>query len=297
MSGIIKISIILFVIPLFIVINFNIVEASYLTASKYEIEMIIDNPREVTSDTINLNLDLDNESIVKKNIYLENFILENSAGTEIPPRYIKIETPHLLQKESLDKQHRFLISKMDQEKSWFRISLAKEAAFLEPGEYTGFINIDDLDWEIKVSVLIKSFVNFSINDNTFELEITEAAHTNFFIADDLCEINIESNYSNWEIKAHLEKFTNEAGNNLEPEFLFYRLEEVNRKTDLENLTQEQFSNFKENDMIIMINGKDYKSGLIAIRFAVDLLRDNNSVQPSGLYRGKLIFTLRSLNNM
>jgi hypothetical protein len=289
---------ILLIFTSLLIIPINLISAADLSASEYEINLNMDYPQEITSDPIEINrifLEAENRSD-HKNIYLESFTLNNSRGKEIPARYIKIETPHLQGKETLDNRTRYLIIKNNQEKSWFKIELIKEAAFLEPGEYTGIITIDDLDWEIKVTALIKPFVSFSISDNTFKFEITEPFERNFFITDDLYLIDVDSNHSNWEIQAELDEFTNEQGEKLNPEYLFYRLEAADRKIDINYLQKDQFSNFNENKMTIMINGSGYDQGLTGVRFGVDLARESTIVQPSGLYSGKIIFTLRTLDN-
>jgi hypothetical protein len=78
--------------------------------------------------------------------------------------------------------------------------------------------------------------------------------------------------------------------------LFYRLRKADRRIDINDLQKDKFSNFNKDEMIIMINARDYDRGLKAIRFGVDLERENTTVQPSGLYNGKIIFTLRTLDN-
>ncbi|MFP4371691.1 MAG: hypothetical protein ACLFQ4_05675, partial [Halanaerobium sp.] len=163
------------VIFILIIININTLAAG-LTVSDYELNLSLNYPREVISDPVEIkssNSEAENgtKNVTKnENVYLDKFILENSKGKEIPARYIILETPHLQKQETLDTQHRYLIMKKNQEKSWFKLGLTKEAAFFEPGEYTGIITIADLDWEINVTVLIEPFVSFSIADNTFEFE-------------------------------------------------------------------------------------------------------------------------------
>jgi len=280
-----------------LIIQTNLVYAENLTASKYEINLTLDYQQQILSDPIEIKRTLlePETRINKKNIYLESFNLKNSKGVEIPFQYIIIENPNLQKQKRLDSRTRFLVMKEDQQKSWFKIGLTKEAALLDPGEYTGIINIDDLDWQIKVTVLIKRFANFSKNDNTFEFEITEPFESNFFITADLYKIDIISNYSDWEVQGYLEGFTNAEGETLNSDHLFYRLEEVNRSIDINRLQKDQFSNFKEKQMII-INGRDYNQNLRAIRFGVDLGRESSTVQPAGLYNGKIVFTLRTLDN-
>jgi hypothetical protein len=278
--------------------NINSLATGNLTASQYDLNLTLSYPQEIISAPVEINRSsLKTNSTVKQNVYLDSFILKNSKGKEIPASYIKIETPNLQEMERLDNRHRFLIMKNNQEKSWFKIGLAKEAAFFEPGEYTGIISIDDLDWEIKLTALIKPFVSFSVEDNTFEFEIAEPFASDFFITDELYQIKVDSNHSSWEIKAHLEDFINEEGENLDPKYLYYRLEEADRSTDINQLQKDQFSSFKDDQMTIMINGHDYDQGLKAIRFGLDLAREGTAVQESGLYRGKIIFTLRILINM
>jgi len=295
MSGKIKISAVLII--LFLVISFNSAAASYLTSSKYEIEMIIDNPEEIISDPIDINADTETKAGLKNNnIYIDSFVLQNSAGQEIPAQHIKIETPYFNQ--SLDKSYRFLLMKNEQEKSWFKISLLRQVAYFEPGKYSGKINIDQLDWEIDIEILIKPFVSLNLKENRFEFEISNASQTNFFIAPDLYEISVDSNHTDWEIQVALEQeaFLNQQGNSLSPDNLYYRLEAVDQQYDLNELKQEEFTNLKKNGMITMINGSDYQKGLTAIRFGVDLDGENNFVQPAGLYSGTIIFTLRTLED-
>ena len=259
--------------------------------------MTIDYPQEKISDTINIDLDTELDTIKNnKNIYINSFTLQNSSRQQIPQQYIKIETPYF--NETLDKPHRFLLMKKEEKKSWFKISLLKQAAYLEPGKYEGKINIDEMDWELDINILIKPFVSLSLIENNFELEITNASQTDFFIAPDLFEIEVESNHSDWEIEAALEQeaFQNQEGNLLDPDDLYYRLERLDQKSDLNELKKEQFTSLSENGMITIINGSDYQNGLKAIRFGVDLAGENNSVQPAGLYSGKIIFTLKTLNN-
>ena len=279
------------------IIQINSIQAADLTTSQYEINLILDYPQKIFSETVAINRSSSNSinSADNKNNYLESFILKNKKGKEIPVRYIKIETPYLQEEETLDKRQRYLIMKKNQEKSWFKIGLSKEAAFLEPGQYTGIIEIDDLEWQIKVTALIKPFVNFSIDDNTFEFEIAEPFQSNFFITDDLFQIDIISNHNDWEIQGQLEEFTNGQGSKLDPEYLFYRLE-ADLKKDKININQNQFSNFKKDENIIMISGNNYNQDLKGIRFGVDLSRDKDSIQPAGIYKGRIIFTLRNLNN-
>jgi hypothetical protein len=287
------------IIFILIITNINLLAAENLTASQYDLKLTLNNPQEIISAPVEINrssLEAIN-STAKKNIYLNRFTLKNAKGIEIPARYLKIETPHLQEQETLDNRHRFMILKNNQEKSWFKIGLTKEAAFFEPGEYTGIISIDDLDWEIKLTALIKAFVSFSVEDNNFEFEIAEPFSSDFFIADDLYQMKVDSNHSNWEIQAHLEDFINEEGENLDPKYLYYRLEAAARSTDIKQLQKDQFSNFNDDQTTIMINGRDYERGLRAIRFGLDLAREDAGVQQSGLYRGKIIFTLRILNNM
>ena len=267
-----------------LIIQTNLVYAENLTASKYEINLTLDYQQQILSDPLEIKRTLLEQEtrINKENIYLESFNLKNSKGVEIPFQYIIIENPNLQKQKRLDSRTRFLVMKEDQQKSWFKIGLTKEAAFFEPGEYTGIINIDHLDWEIKLTALIKPFVSFSVEDNTFEFEIAEPFSSDFFIADDLYQMKVDSNHSNWEIKAHIEDFINEEGENLDPKYLYYRLEEADRSTDINQLQKDQFSNFKDGEMTVMINGREYDQGLRAIRFGLDLAREGAAVQQSGL---------------
>ncbi len=296
-----KISFVIYILLIFIsflIILTNLIYAEDITASQYKLNFILNYPQKVISDPVEINrtsLETDKKN-ENQNIYLDSFILKNSKGKEIPEHYIILETPFLQKQETLDKQHRFLILRNNQDKSWFRIGLAKETGFIEPGEYTGILNIDDLDWEIKVKAVIKPFVSFSIEENTFEFEIIEPFANEFFITDDFYQMNVDYNHSNWEVKAHVEGFINEQGEKLDPEYLYYHLERTDISTDINKLKKDEFSNFKEDEMNIMINGRDYDRGLTAIRFGVNLARDNVDVQPAGFYKGKIIFTLRILNN-
>ncbi|RAK10622.1 hypothetical protein C8C77_1049 [Halanaerobium saccharolyticum] len=296
MSGKVKISAVL-IILLFLVINSNSAAASYLTSSRYKIEMVVDTPEEIISDPININASTEKKAELKNNnIYIDSFVLQNSAGQEIASQYIKIETPYLNQ--SLDKSYRFLLMKNGQEKSWFKISLLRPAFYFGPGKYSAKINIDELDWEIDIEILIKPFVVLNLNENRFEFEISNASQTDFFIAPDLYEINVDSNHTDWEIQVALEQetFLNQQGNSLSPDNLYYRLETVDRQYNLNELKKEEFASLEKNGIITMINGSDYKKGLTAIRFGVDLEGENNSVQPAGLYSGTIIFTLRTLED-
>ena len=281
------------------IIKTNLIYAADLTTSQYDINISLNYPQERISEPVEINRSSSEtvNSTAEQNIYLEIFILKNSKGKEIPARYLKIETPHLQELETLDKRPRYLILKNNQEKSWFKIGLTKEAAFFEPGEYTGIVKIDDLDWEINISLIIKPFVSFSVEDNTFDFVITEPFSSDFFIADDLYQLKVDSNHSSWEIQAHLEDFENEEGENLDPRYLYYRRENADRNKDNNQLQKDQFSNFKSEQMTVIINGRDYDRGLRSIRFGVSLAREGLAVQRSGLYRGKIIFTLRILNNM
>jgi hypothetical protein len=289
---------ILLIFTFLLIMQMNLIYAADLTVSQYELYFTLDYSQEMISDPVEINrtsLEADNRAD-NKNIYLDSFTLKNARGKEIPAHYIKIETPHLQGQELLDNRPRYLIMKKNQEKSWFKIGLAKAASFLEPGEYTETITIEGLDWEIKVTAVIKPFVRLSIEDNTFNFEIKEPFESDFFITDDLFKINVDYNHLNWEIKAHLEEFINGQGEKLAPRYLFYRLRKADRRIDINDLQKDQFSNFNKDEMIIMINGRDYDRGLKAIRFGVDLERENTTVQPSGLYNGKIIFTLRTLDN-
>ena len=279
-----------------LITQINLVSAADLTASQYNLKIILNYPQEIFSDSIEINRSYleSNNKTNNKNIYLDSFTLKNSKGKEIPSRYITLETPYLQKKGNLDRQHRFLILKTNQQKSWFRIGLLKETAFFEPGEYTGIININNLDWEIRVVLVIKPFVSFSIEDYAFKFKITEPFVNSFIITDSLFKMDIKSNHNNWEIKAHLEEFINKKGEKLDSKYLYYNLEKEGKIIDINKLKKNQFSNFTENEVII--NGSDYEQGLRAIRFGIDLTRNNTDVQEAGLYRGKVIFTLRNFNN-
>ncbi|MGM0500349.1 MAG: hypothetical protein ACQERL_09095 [Bacillota bacterium] len=297
MAGKVRFFAALFIILLFFVMNINLAAASYLTASEYEIKMIIDYSQKVTSDPININAKAETEAELKNNnIYIDTFVLQNSDGEEIPSQYIKIETPYF--NETLDKRHRFLLMKNERDKSWFKISLSSQAAYLEPGKYEGKINIDELDWEIDIKVLINPFISLQLNEDRFKFEITDASQTDFFIVPDLFELDVRSNHTDWEIQAALkqEAFINQQGNLLSPDNLYYRLERTDQKYDLNELKQEQFKNLTEDGVITIINGSDYQKGLTAIRFGVDLTGANNSVQPAGIYSGDIIFTLKTLQD-
>lgn len=297
MTGKVKILDLLFIIIIFFIINSNSASASYLNASKYEIKLKIDYPREVISDSININTGFETENKLKKNnIYLERVVLENSSRQKIPSQYIKLETPYF--NDTLDKQHRFLLMKKENEKSMFKISLLRQAAYLEPGKYEGKIYIDELDWEIDISVIVNPFVVLNLKKSKFEFEITNASRSNFFIAPDQFVLIVNSNHTDWEIEAVLkeEAFLNQQEDILSADKLYYLLERAYQKNDLNELKKKQFTSISENGMIAMINGSDYQKGLKAIRFGVDLAGDNNFVQPAGLYSGNIIFTLRTLKN-
>jgi hypothetical protein len=270
--------------------------AADLTASEYELNFTLDHAEEVLSNTINVNTNTAKENSIRStNIYLENFTLKNSKNKEIPAHYIKVETPYF--KDTLEKSYRFLLMKSDQEKSWFKIGLISKAAFLDPGIYEGVINIDGLDWQINIVVTIKPFVNLYLSDRKFEIKITDPSQSDFFIAPNLHLINVESNYTDWEIQGSLEaEFASKEGNLIKAEDLFYRLEEVNQKNRTKTLEKSQFQNFNKKDNSIIITGSDYQRGLKALRFGITLAGEDLSVQPAGIYSGRIIFTLRTLSN-
>ncbi|RCW52330.1 MULTISPECIES: hypothetical protein [Halanaerobium] len=280
---------------LFLFLTTNFTKAANLSASGYEINLNIDSPQQVFSTNIDLGLINREEELPLKNIYLEKFILKSAEGKEIPANYIKIETPYF--QDTMDQSYRYLLMKKDQVKSWFKIGLLSKTVYLDPGIYKGFINIDDLDWEIMVKVTIEPFVKLNLDEKNIEFSVNNPRETDFFIAPKLYELNIDYNHTDWEVQACLEnEFESDKGEILAAKNLFYRLENLNQKTDLLKLNKDQFKNFQTEYSLILINGKEYQEGLNSIRFGIDLTGEESSVQPAGFYSGNIIFTLRILDN-
>ncbi len=278
-------------IYIFLIIFNSGIQGAELEASHYQIFLKMNQTKDIVSENIIIETKNSLEKIeMEKNIYLDRFRLVKIGGEEILPEYIEIETPFI--KKTLADQHRFLIMKKDENKSWFKVRILSDAVYSSPGEYKADIFINELDWQISLNIKVESFTIVNLSDNKFSINIDNPSDSNFYISQNLYKFNIDTNHTDWEISAFLEYggLYSDSGHYLSAEKVFYYFENSDKTNNSFNLTQEKFNNFNENKSINLISGDQYNRGFDSIRFAI-LLGENWSCQPAGLYRGTIIFTI------
>ncbi len=272
------------------------IEAAEITASSYEINLILDYPKEIISEIISIQsvVDIDLED-VSENIYLERFNLINEEGREINPAHIIIETPFI--EESLVRHHRFLVKKSDQENGWFKIKIASEAVYNEPGIYTADIFVENLDWEVSLTLNIRPFVSLELPENEFQIEIGDPSQLPLYISPENYYLYVKCNHYDWSLQAYLEDdgLISKKGHVLEADKVMYILKNIDQKMNLNRLDTDDFLKFRKEENITILSGDDYERGLNSILFAIRI-GDSWSDQPAGLYKGKVIFTLSDDNN-
>ena len=281
----------LLILFLNLTLYFPQIEAAEMNASSYEINLILDYPKEIISEIISIQSAADNYiEDISENIYLERFKLINEQGREIDPSHIIIETSFI--KESLDRQHRFLVKKSDQEKGWFKIKIASEAVYNEPGIYTADIFVENLDWEVSLTLNIKPFVSLELPENEFQLEIGDPSQFPLYISPENYYINIKCNHYDWSLQAYLEEggLISEKDHILEADKVMYILKNIDNKINLNRLDTDDFFRFRKEENITILSGEDYEHGFNSILFAIRI-GDSWSDQPAGLYKGTVIFTL------
>lgn len=269
------------------------VQAESLRASSYEINLEIDYPKDLVSDSIVIQNNEDENGDFQSsldNIYLERFKLRNSDGEEIDPAYIVVETPYI--EESLERQHRFLAKRSEDEEGWFKIKISSRAAFSRPGNYTADIYVDQLDWEISLNFSIKPFVLLELPENEFQIEIGDPSQFPLYVSPENYYLNVKCNHYDWSIQAYLEDdgLLSEKEHFLEADKVMYILTNIDQKINYNRLGTDDFYKFRKEENITILSGDDYERGLNSILFAIRI-GDSWSDQPAGLYKGTIIFTL------
>jgi len=288
--NIIIITLIMFLI--YFSLSTTALRAENLRASSYELNLNMDYPQTITSDTITISEDEDSADLeaAASNIYLERFSLRNDEGEEIEAAQIVVETPFI--EESLDRQHRFLVKKAEDDTGWFKVKISEKAAYSKPGIYTASLYVEKLDWEIDLKLEIESFVSMDLPQSEFQIEIDDPSQFPLYISKENYNLNLRCNHSDWRLEAYLEGdgLSNEAGNFLKAEKVLYILQNIDQKLDLNRLDADDFYSFREGESITMLTGEDFERNLNSIRFAIKI-GDSWSDQPAGLYKGTVVFTL------
>jgi len=269
------------------------VQAASLRASSYEINLELDYAKDLLSESIVIQNDKNENGDLESsldNIYLERFRLRTSDGEEIDPAYIVVQTPYI--EESLDRQHRFLVKRAEDEKGWFKIEITSRAAFSRPGNYTADIYVDQLDWEISLNLAINAFVSIELPEDEFQIEIGDPSQFPLYISPENYYLNIKCNHYDWNLEAYFEDdgLFSEKGHFLEADKVMYILKNIDEKLDLNRLDSNDFYKFRKEENITILSGENYDRGLNSILFAVRI-GDSWSDQPAGLYSGTVIFTL------
>ena len=194
-----KVFIIITFTIIFLIIFTNKSIAQEIKASKYEINLQIEEPGAIVSEEIIITR-IESEQ-ARSSIFIEPFRLINDQGEIIPVNLVNIVTP----RGNFDPNsyNNFLLMTGAEDSSWIQIELKPEIANLRPGKYRGNIYLNGIDYEINLSIIIHPFLQIIMEDNQIEINIDRPKNEEIYLAEEMIEIMIISNHNNWEITSML----------------------------------------------------------------------------------------------
>lgn len=287
-------NLILLIVIIFVLLLSNsiTVSASEIKASNYEINIEIDNQMRVTSERVNLERILKEET--GNSIYVEPSIISNNQGEKIPDSLIEIKTSKGNYNLST---YNFLLMTENQASGWIEIELNPAVVNLRPGDYQGHLKITGLDWhQIDINITVKPFLQFNVTGKDIEIDIDQPRDSGIYVAKDEISLTILSNHNDWEIIAHLKDHKLETDDNdtlaiINQNNILYRIDSgnfINREEDLND-----YKAFPEDGSVLMVRNRDLFSNNVDIKFALQL-PSSWSDQLAGKYHGEVIFTIKSL---
>ncbi len=268
--------------------------AQEIRASEYEINLQIEEPGTIVSEKIIISRK-ESEKASKESIFIEPFSLKNGQGETIPENLINVITP----RGNFDPSsyNNFLLMAGSEASSWIQIELTPEAANLRPGKYQGNIYLNGIDLEINLSITVKPFLKIFIKDNQIEINIDRPKNGKIYLADEMIELIISTNHSNWEITSMImdEALTLTNTDNtavIQQQNILYNIKTSRLGRDIE-LNEDDFTPLSIEGEKIIMTGNDLVGDNIEIQIAVQL--DSNWLeQIAGKYFGEIIFTIREL---